>query len=62
MAVISALFVLVSVVAIFVNGLNLGLDFTGGVSADVKYTNPVNSAQVVQVLQKMALMMRWCNI
>lgn len=52
MAVISALFVLVSVVAIFVNGLNLGLDFTGGVSADVKYTNPVNSAQVVQVLQK----------
>lgn len=52
MAVISALFVLVSVVAIFVNGLNLGLDFTGGVSADVKYTNPVDSAQVVQVLQK----------
>lgn len=51
MAVISALLIILSIAAIILRGLNLGLDFTGGVSADVKYGQPVESAQVVQALQ-----------
>ncbi len=52
MAVLSALLVIASIVAIIFKGLNLGLDFTGGVSADVHYTQPVESVQVVNDLQK----------
>jgi preprotein translocase subunit SecF len=37
MAILSLLMVIASIIAIAVNGLNLGLDFTGGVSADVRY-------------------------
>ena len=37
MAIVSALVVLVGVGAVFVKGLNLGLDFTGGVSAEARY-------------------------
>lgn len=51
MAVLSALLVLVSLAAIIFKGLNLGLDFTGGVSADIKYEAPIASEQVVQALQ-----------
>lgn len=50
MAIISALLVVVSIIAISVKGLNLGLDFTGGVSADVKYTQSVKSADVSEAL------------
>ncbi len=50
MAITSGLMVLVAIVAIIVNGLNLGLDFTGGVSADVVYEEPVEQTQVVQSL------------
>lgn len=50
MALVSLLLVVASVVAIAVNGLNLGLDFTGGVSADVIYEQPVESEQVVSAL------------
>ncbi|MBS9780645.1 MAG: protein translocase subunit SecF, partial [Moraxellaceae bacterium] len=52
MAIISGLLMLIAVIAIFVNGLNLGLDFTGGVSADVKYQQPVEQTVVVQSLEK----------
>lgn len=52
MAILSALIVIVSIVAIVVKGLNLGLDFTGGVSTNVKYDKPVESAQVVQALEQ----------
>lgn len=50
MAVLSALLVLVSIAAIVLRGLNLGLDFTGGVSADVRYGQPVETSQVAAAL------------
>lgn len=50
MAMLSALIVLVSVAMIFIRGLNLGLDFTGGVSADVVYSQPVEIAVVTSAL------------
>ncbi|MBO1529746.1 protein translocase subunit SecF [Psychrobacter sp. F1192] len=50
MAILSLLMVIGSIIAIAVNGLNLGLDFTGGVSADVRYEQPVEQGEVVQAL------------
>lgn len=52
MAIFSILMVLISIGALFINGLNLGLDFTGGVSADVKYEKPVEQTEVIQSLAK----------
>lgn len=50
MALLSLVMVIASIIAIAVNGLNLGLDFTGGVSADVNYEQPVEQVEVVQSL------------
>ena len=50
MALLSLFMVIGSIIAIAVNGLNLGLDFTGGVSADVRYEQPVEQGAVVQAL------------
>ena len=50
MAIFSILLVIGSIIAIAVNGLNLGLDFTGGVSADVRYEQPAEQIEVVQAL------------
>ena len=50
MAILSILLVIGSIIAIAVNGLNLGLDFTGGVSADVKYEQSVEQTDVVDAL------------
>lgn len=50
MMVISVLLVIASIIALATKGLNLGLDFTGGVSADVKYSQPIEQTQVVQAL------------
>jgi len=50
MALLSLLMVIGSVIAIAVNGLNLGLDFTGGVSADVRYEQSVEQVDVVNAL------------
>ena len=52
MAILSILLVIGSIIAIAVNGLNLGLDFTGGVSADVKYEQSVEQTDVVNALAK----------
>lgn len=52
MAIFSILLIIISLGAIFVNGLNLGLDFTGGVSADVAYEQPVKQAEVIESLEK----------
>lgn len=41
MAIVSLLVVLIGIGAIAIKGLNLGLDFTGGVSAEVAYSEPV---------------------
>lgn len=50
MVVLSAILVIASLVAITTKGLNLGLDFTGGISADVVYSQPVEQAQVASAL------------
>ncbi|KAA0914353.1 protein translocase subunit SecF [Psychrobacter sp. ANT_WB68] len=50
MAILSLLLVIGSIIAIAVNGLNLGLDFTGGVSADVRYEQPAEQVDVVKAL------------
>lgn len=49
-AIFSAILTIVSLVAIFGKGLNLGLDFTGGVSATVQYEQPVEQSQVQSAL------------
>lgn len=46
MAIISLLVVLLGVYSLVTKGLNLGLDFTGGVSAEVRYSQPVQTATV----------------
>ncbi|MDE4453753.1 protein translocase subunit SecF [Psychrobacter sp. DAB_AL62B] len=50
MAILSIILVIGSIIAIAVNGLNLGLDFTGGVSADVRYEQSVEQTDVVNAL------------
>lgn len=50
MAILSIVLVIASIIAIAVNGLNFGLDFTGGVSADVSYEQPVEQVDVVKAL------------
>ena len=50
MGILSILLVFTGLFAIFFNGLNLGLDFTGGVSADVVYEQPVQQSQITDVL------------
>ncbi|PID42236.1 MAG: protein translocase subunit SecF [Proteobacteria bacterium] len=45
-AVISIVFVLVSIVSLAVKGLVLGLDFTGGTLVEIKYQNPPVIADV----------------
>ena len=51
-AVLSIILTLASVFFIVTKGLNLGLDFTGGVAAELNYTNPVKPDQVSQALSK----------
>jgi preprotein translocase subunit SecF len=45
----SAVLVLLSLVFIFTRGFNLGLDFTGGTSIQVKFDEKVNSADVRKI-------------
>ena len=52
MGFLSLFFVIASIIAIAVKGLNLGLDFTGGVSADVQYAQAVQSTDVSAALAK----------
>lgn len=42
-AMISAIIFVCSVISLCVNGLNLGLDFTGGTQAEVSFTQPVSA-------------------
>lgn len=50
--IFSAIIIIASIVALSVNSLNLGLDFTGGNQLTVKFTNPVNVQQVRNNLDK----------
>ena len=47
----SILITIASIFFIAVNGLNLGLDFTGGISAEVTYAKPVDQDQIVKSLE-----------
>ena len=52
LAIFSLLLILVSLGSLFTKGLNLGLDFTGGISAEVNYTHPVKQTDVQEALMK----------
>ena len=43
---ISALLIVIALGALFIKGLNYGLDFTGGVLVEIEYTNPVEIGDV----------------
>ncbi len=51
-AIFSVLLTFASIFFIVTKGLNLGLDFTGGVSAELNYSQPVNQSAVSQALDK----------
>ena len=46
MAIMSLLVVLAGVVSLFVKGLNLGQDFTGGTSVELTFAQPVEQMAV----------------
>ncbi len=50
MGILSIILVIGSIIAIAVNGLNFGLDFTGGVSTDVSYEQSVEQVDIVNAL------------
>lgn len=52
MGLMSLIVVLAALGGLVTKGLNLGLDFTGGVSAEVAYENPVQPAAVNAALEK----------
>ncbi|MDP2226708.1 MAG: protein translocase subunit SecF [Moraxellaceae bacterium] len=52
MAILSLLVVLAGLVAIVTKGLNLGLDFTGGTSAELVYQEPVSQDAVTAAFEK----------
>src|SRR5512146_1400814 len=47
---ISALLIILSILAITVRGLNYGLDFTGGVLIEASYQKPVDTGEVRDAL------------
>ncbi|SPL69955.1 protein translocase subunit SecF [Acinetobacter stercoris] len=51
-AIISIILTLASIFFIVTKGLNLGLDFTGGISAEINYQKPANQALVTETLAK----------
>ena len=51
-AIISILLTVASIFFITTKGLNLGLDFTGGVSAELNYSKPVQATDVTAALAK----------
>ena len=51
-AIFSILLTIASIFFIVTKGLNLGLDFTGGISAELNYKQAVEPAQVVQALDR----------
>lgn len=49
-AIISIILTIVSIGSLATKGLNLGLDFTGGVSAELNYQHEVNNNQIIEKL------------
>lgn len=52
MAILSLLVVIAGLVAMVTKGLNLGLDFTGGTTAEINYVQPVDQEAVRTALEK----------
>lgn len=50
-SVFSAILLLASIGSLFVNGLNFGLDFTGGTLIELQYENPANLEAIRQQLK-----------
>ncbi|MEY4516821.1 MAG: protein translocase subunit SecF, partial [Pseudomonadota bacterium] len=50
MAIFSLIIILIGMYSLATKGLNLGLDFTGGVSAEINYSQPVEQEAVKNVL------------
>ena len=50
-AAISASLVLLSVIMLFVSGLNLGLDFTGGTLVEVEFNDATNPNDIRRLLE-----------
>ncbi|MCK4870062.1 MAG: protein translocase subunit SecF [Gammaproteobacteria bacterium] len=51
-AIFSIVLFILSIGSLIVNGLNLGLDFTGGLQLQVSYSQPANLSQIRQELSK----------
>mgnify|MGYP003400058219 FL=1 len=51
-AIFSIILTIASVFFLVTKGLNLGLDFTGGISAELNYAQPAKQAEVIQALEK----------
>ena len=51
-AILSILLTIASIFFIATKGLNLGLDFTGGISAELNYQHPADQGEVVKALAK----------
>ena len=47
---LSSVLVIASVISIFVNGFNFGIDYTGGTILDMQFQNAVTVAQVREVI------------
>jgi len=44
--ILSLVFIVISIGSLFVNGLNLGIDFTGGTSIEVRFAEPADLGEV----------------
>lgn len=51
-AIFSIILTIASIFFIATKGLNLGLDFTGGISAELNYQHAANQGEVVKALEK----------
>ena len=51
-AIISTLIFLISIIALFINGLHWGLDFTGGTQIVISYEHPANLQEIRHTLYK----------
>lgn len=51
-SIVSIVAAIICIIVIAYKGLNLGLDFTGGVSAEINYSQPVQQVQVIDALSE----------